>query len=140
MERPIAPAQARLVDADLCLLHVALRVDVLDAGMRGRNLCLRLLERDAIVAVIDAGDHVVRTEERGAWETFGAPDLEQFLGYPARKLGAQGIRQFEWGPNRWAANASRTLESRGWITAHFDSCLHPSTDLEDSPTPSSVCK
>ena len=48
----------RLVGADLCLLHLELRVDVLDAGLRGRDLRLGLLERDAIIAVVDAGDHV----------------------------------------------------------------------------------
>ena len=48
----------RLVGADLCLLHLQLRVDVLDAGLRGRDLCLRLIERDAVIAVVDAGDHV----------------------------------------------------------------------------------
>ncbi len=34
-----------------------LRVDVVDAGLRGRDLRLRLVERDAVVAVVDAGDH-----------------------------------------------------------------------------------
>jgi hypothetical protein len=47
-----------LVGADLCLLHIELRVDVLDTGVRGRDLRLRLLERRAIVTVVDAGDHV----------------------------------------------------------------------------------
>src|SRR6202035_2906552 len=43
---------------DLRLLHVELCVDVLDAGLRGRNLGLRRFESNAIVAVVDAGNHV----------------------------------------------------------------------------------
>ncbi len=57
-QRRLRLIHLRLVGADLRLLHVELRVDVLDAGLRGRDLRLRLLERDAIVAVVDAGDHV----------------------------------------------------------------------------------
>ena len=48
----------RLVGADLCLLHVELRIDILDVGLRRRDLRLRLLERRAKVTVIDTGDHV----------------------------------------------------------------------------------
>src|ERR1700727_568591 len=47
-----------LVGADLRLLYVELRLDVLDAGPRGPDLGLRLFERDAIVALVDAGNHV----------------------------------------------------------------------------------
>jgi hypothetical protein len=47
-----------LVGADLGLLHIELRIDVLDAGLRRRDLRLRLLERRAIVTVIDAGNHI----------------------------------------------------------------------------------
>jgi hypothetical protein len=45
----------RLVGVDLCRLHTELRIDLLDAGLRRRDLRLRLIERDAIVAVVDPG-------------------------------------------------------------------------------------
>jgi hypothetical protein len=48
----------RLVGPDLCLLHLELRIDVLDAGLCGRNLRLRLLQGGPIVALIDVGDHI----------------------------------------------------------------------------------
>jgi len=35
-----------------------LRVDVLDAGLRGRHLRLGLIERDAVIAVVNARNHV----------------------------------------------------------------------------------
>ncbi len=57
-QRRLRLIHLRLVGADLRLLHVELGVDVLDTGLRGRNLGLRLFERDAIVAVVDPGDHV----------------------------------------------------------------------------------
>ena len=57
-QRRLRLIHLRLVGGDLCLLHVELRVDVLDAGLRGRDLRLGLRERDAIVTIIDAGDHV----------------------------------------------------------------------------------
>ena len=40
----------------------SLGIDILDAGLRGRNLRLRLLERDAIIAVIDTGNHFARSD------------------------------------------------------------------------------
>src|SRR5947209_7273032 len=43
---------------DLRLLHRQLGIDVLDAGLRRRHLRLRLGERGAVVAVVDAGDHI----------------------------------------------------------------------------------
>jgi hypothetical protein len=59
-QRGLRLIHLRLVGGNLGLLHIELRVDVLDAGMRGRDLCLGLCECDAIVAVIDAGDHLAR--------------------------------------------------------------------------------
>ena len=52
----------RLIDLslaciDLRMLHGDLGVDVLDGGLRGVHLRLRLVQRDAVIAVIDAGDH-----------------------------------------------------------------------------------
>ena len=44
----------RRVGADLRLLHLELRVDVLDAGLRRRHLRLGLVERGAVIAVVDA--------------------------------------------------------------------------------------
>ena len=38
---------------DLRLLDVELRVDVLDGGLRGSDLCIGLLKRYAIIAVIN---------------------------------------------------------------------------------------
>jgi hypothetical protein len=44
--RERSTARSRVMsDADLCLLHIQLRVDILDAGLRGRDLCLRLRTR-----------------------------------------------------------------------------------------------
>jgi hypothetical protein len=57
-QRRLRLVYLRLVGADLGLLHIELGIDVLDAGLRGCDLRLRLLECDAIVAVVDAGDHV----------------------------------------------------------------------------------
>ena len=57
-QRRLRLVHLRLVGADLRLLHLELRVDVLDAGLRRRHLRLGLIERDAVVAVVDAGDHV----------------------------------------------------------------------------------
>ena len=57
-QRRLRLIHLRLVGADLRLLHVELRLDVLDAGPRGPDLGLRLFERDAIVALVDAGNHV----------------------------------------------------------------------------------
>jgi hypothetical protein len=53
------PASDPLVGIDLRLLHFELRIDVFDAGLRSRDLRVRLIESDAIVAVVDPGDHVV---------------------------------------------------------------------------------
>ena len=47
----------RLVGVDLRLLHGDLRVDVLNAGLAAGDLRLRLVERGAVVTVVDAGDH-----------------------------------------------------------------------------------
>jgi hypothetical protein len=57
-QRRLRLIHLRLVGADLRLLHLELRVDVLDAGLRRRHLSLGLIERDAVIAVVDAGDHV----------------------------------------------------------------------------------
>ena len=57
-QRRLRLVHLRLVGVDLRLLHVELRIDVLDAGLRGRDLRLRLVERGAIIAVVDPGDHV----------------------------------------------------------------------------------
>ena len=48
----------RLVGVDLRLLHVHLRVSVADGGLGGGDLRLGLLERGAIIAIVDAGDHL----------------------------------------------------------------------------------
>jgi hypothetical protein len=47
----------RLVGADLCLLHIQLRVDVLDAGLRGRDLCLRLRREQSATSHFDHSGH-----------------------------------------------------------------------------------
>ena len=73
-QRRLGLIDLRLVGADLCLLHVELRVDVLDAGPRGRHLRLRLFERDAIVAVVDAGDHVARGDMLVIGDRHGGDD------------------------------------------------------------------
>jgi len=44
-----------LIGADLCLLPTELRVDGLDVGLRSGHL--RLLERDAVIAIVDTCDH-----------------------------------------------------------------------------------
>jgi len=46
-----------LAGVDLRPLHRDLRVNILDAGLRGVDLGARLLERDAVVAVIDKGNY-----------------------------------------------------------------------------------
>jgi hypothetical protein len=46
----------------LRLLHGNLRVNILYGGLRGSHLCARLRERDAIVAVIDTGNHGLRRD------------------------------------------------------------------------------
>lgn len=46
-----------LVSIDLRLLHADLRIDILDIGLGAGDLRLRLGERDAIVAFVDAHDH-----------------------------------------------------------------------------------
>ena len=48
----------RLARGDLRLLRGDLRVDVLDAGLRRRHLRFGLRERDAVIALVDLGDHV----------------------------------------------------------------------------------
>ncbi len=57
-QRRLRLIDLRLAGGDLRLLDGDLRVDVLDAGLRGRHLRLRLGKRDAVVALVDAGDHV----------------------------------------------------------------------------------
>jgi hypothetical protein len=42
-QRRLSLVELRLVGVDLRLLHLELRVDVFDAGLRGRDLRLRLL-------------------------------------------------------------------------------------------------
>jgi hypothetical protein len=42
-KRGLSLVHLRLVGADLCLLHAELRIDVLDAGLRRRDLRLRLI-------------------------------------------------------------------------------------------------
>jgi hypothetical protein len=51
-----------LVGVDLRLLDRDLRVNVLDIGLRGRNLRLGLREGDAIIALVDAREHVAGGE------------------------------------------------------------------------------
>jgi hypothetical protein len=62
----------RLVGSDLGLLHVELRIDVLDTGLRRRDLSLCVLECRPIITIVDTGDHVagfdmlvVRDGDRG---------------------------------------------------------------------------
>ena len=57
-QRRLRLLHLRLARADLRLLHRDLGVDVLDVGGCGGDLRFRLLERDAVIAVVDARDHV----------------------------------------------------------------------------------
>ena len=57
-QRRLRLIDLRLIGSDLRLLDLELRADVFDSGLRGRHLRLRLIERDAVIAVVDAGDHV----------------------------------------------------------------------------------
>src|SRR5215470_17204995 len=57
-QRRLRLLHLRLVGGNLRLLYVELRVDVFDAGLSGGDLRLRLRKRDAIVAVIETGDHL----------------------------------------------------------------------------------
>jgi hypothetical protein len=57
-QRRLRLLDLRLAGADLRLLHLKLRVDVLDAGLRRRHLRLGLIERDAVITIVDAGDHI----------------------------------------------------------------------------------
>ena len=59
-QRRLGLLDLRIGSLDLRFLHRDLRVDVVDVGLRRRDLRVRLLERDAIVAVVDAGDHLAR--------------------------------------------------------------------------------
>jgi hypothetical protein len=73
-----------LVSIDLRLLHADLRIDILDIGLGAGHLRLRLGERDAIVAFVEAHDHaasgdvlVVGHEHVGdiAWHLRGDGEL-----------------------------------------------------------------
>ena len=58
-QRRLRLLHLRLACADLRLLHVDLRVDVLDVGLRAPRPAPRACcERDAVVAIVDARDHV----------------------------------------------------------------------------------
>ena len=70
-----------LVGVDLRLLHFELRIDVLDAGLRRRDLGLRLLQRDAVVAIVDPGNHVAG----GDMLVIGHRDGRDVAGYFRRK-------------------------------------------------------
>ena len=47
-----------LVGCDLRLLHVELRIDILDAGLCRGDLRLGLRQCHLIIAVVEPGDHV----------------------------------------------------------------------------------
>jgi hypothetical protein len=71
-QRRLCQIYLRLVGSDLGLLHVELRIDVLDTGLRRRDLSVCLLECRAIITIVDTGDHVagfdmlvVRDGDRG---------------------------------------------------------------------------
>ena len=57
-QRRLRLLQLGMAGVDLRLLDVELRVDVFDAGLGCRDLRIGLLERYAVIAVVDAGDHV----------------------------------------------------------------------------------
>src|SRR5258708_22026896 len=56
-ERRLRLLNLILARVDLGPLHGNLRVNILNAGLRGSYLCARLCKRDAVVAIINAGDH-----------------------------------------------------------------------------------
>ena len=58
-QRRLRLVDLRFVGGDLGLLHVDLRVDVLDAGLRAPATCAScLIQRDAVITLVDARDHV----------------------------------------------------------------------------------
>jgi hypothetical protein len=67
----------RLVGVDLCLLHIQPRVDVLDAGLCGRDLCLA---EGRLVSLLDKSVLPVT-------EGF-------FLFYPSRRQNSAALRAF----------------------------------------------
>ena len=52
-QRRLRLVHLRLVGGNLRLLDIELRVDVLDAGVSGRHLRLRLFERDAEITIVE---------------------------------------------------------------------------------------
>ncbi len=59
-QRGLCLANLCLIGADLRLLCANLRIDALNTGLCVGNLCLRLIERHAVVAVVDARDDRAR--------------------------------------------------------------------------------
>jgi hypothetical protein len=52
-QRRLRLVHLSLVGGNLRLLDIELRVDVLDAGVSGRHLRLRLFERDAEITIVE---------------------------------------------------------------------------------------
>ncbi len=59
-QRRLRLLDLRFVGVDLRLLYIHLRVAGLDAGLGAGHLRLRLFERDAVVAIVDARDDAAR--------------------------------------------------------------------------------
>ena len=70
-----------------------LRIDVLDVGLRGRHLRLGLGERGAVIAIVDAGDHVAGCDVLIVGDRNGR-DVARHLGgdgeLPRRDVGVVG--------------------------------------------------
>src|SRR5258706_408415 len=56
-ERRLRLLNLSLARVDLGPLHGNLRINILNAGLGSSDLCARLCKRDAVVAIINAGDH-----------------------------------------------------------------------------------
>jgi len=57
-QRRLLLGQLCLVGGDLGLLHIRLRIDGFDVGLRGNHLRVGLVQRCAVSAIVDAGDHL----------------------------------------------------------------------------------
>ena len=81
-ERGLGRLDLGLALFDLGLLNLKLSVDAVDVGLRRRRLRLGRGERDAVVAIVDAGDHVARRDVLVVGD--------RNFGDEARRLGGDG--------------------------------------------------
>jgi len=99
LERALRLIDLRLVGANLRLLHLELRIDI-HTGLGGCDLRLGLLEPGAIVAIIDARNHVAAFDVLVVGDGDGSEIARHLLGASEDCRAAMKASSVDW---KWSA-------------------------------------